>query len=53
MWVGYLRKGAAGALAVTLAFIAPSFLLVVAVGALYSRYSGLPVVASLFYGIAL
>src|SRR5258705_2525541 len=52
MWVGYLRKGAPGALAVALAFIAPSFLLVVAVGALYARYSGLPVVASLFYGIA-
>ncbi|MDT5049827.1 MAG: chromate transporter [Mycobacterium sp.] len=52
MWVGYLRKGAAGALAVALAFIAPSFLLVVAVGALYVRYSGLPVVAALFYGIA-
>src|SRR6478672_1409585 len=52
MWVGYLRKGALGALAVALAFIAPSFLLVVAVGALYARYSGLPVVASLFYGIA-
>lgn len=40
MWVGYLRKGATGALAVALAFIAPSFLLVVAVGALYARYSG-------------
>lgn len=52
MWVGYLRKGATGALAVALAFIAPSFLLVVVVGALYSRYSGLPVVQSLFYGIA-
>jgi chromate transport protein ChrA len=52
MWVGYLRKGAPGALAVALAFIAPSFLLVVAVGALYARYSGLPVVAALFYGIA-
>jgi len=52
MWVGYLRKGAPGALAVALAFIAPSFLLVVAVGALYVRYSGLPVVAALFYGIA-
>jgi chromate transporter len=52
MWVGYLRKGATGALAVALAFIAPSFLLVVAVGALYTRYSGLPIVQSLFYGIA-
>jgi chromate transporter len=52
MWVGYLRKGATGALAVALAFIAPSFLIVVAVGALYARYSGLAVVQSLFYGIA-
>jgi chromate transporter len=52
MWVGYLRNGAAGALAVAVAFIAPSFLLVVGVGALYVRYSGLAVVQSLFYGIA-
>lgn len=52
MWVGYLRKGATGALAVALAFIAPSFLIVVAVGALYVRFSGLAVVQSLFYGIA-
>jgi chromate transporter len=34
MWVGYLRNGAAGAPAVAVAFIAPSFLLVVGVGAL-------------------
>ena len=52
MWVGYLRRGSLGALAVALAFIAPSFVLVVAVGALYSHYAGLPVVQALFYGIA-
>ena len=52
MWVGYLRRGALGALAVAAAFIAPSFLLVVTVGFLYSRYAGLPVVQALFYGIA-
>src|SRR5271156_5409060 len=52
MWVGYLRKGTTGALAVALAFIAPSFLMVVAVGAIYARYSGLAIVQSLFYGIA-
>jgi chromate transporter len=52
MWVGYLRRGSLGALAVAAAFIAPSFLLVVAVGALYTGYSGLPVVQALFYGIA-
>ena len=52
MWVGYLRKGPLGALAVAAAFVAPSFAMVVAVGALYSRYSGLSVVQALFYGIA-
>ncbi len=52
MWVGFLRRGPAGALAVAVAFIAPSFLIVVAVGALYVRYSGLAAVASLFYAIA-
>jgi chromate transporter len=52
MWVGYLRRGSLGALAVAVAFIAPSFLIVVAVGALYTGYSGLPVVQALFYGIA-
>jgi chromate transporter len=52
MWVGYLRRGPAGALAVSLAFIAPSFVIVVAVGALYVRYSGLAVVQALFYAIA-
>jgi chromate transporter len=52
MWIGYLRRGALGALAVAVTFIAPSFVIVVAVAALYVRYSGLPVVAALFYGIA-
>ncbi|PXY16726.1 hypothetical protein BA062_38510 [Prauserella flavalba] len=52
MWVGYLRRGPLGALAVAVAFIAPSFLIVVTVGFLYSRYAGLPVVQALFYGIA-
>src|SRR5437879_3354894 len=31
MWVGFLRRGAAGALATALAFIAPSFLIVIAI----------------------
>src|SRR5882757_10293870 len=47
MWVGYLRRGALGAAAVAAAFVAPSFLMVVAVGAIYVRYSGLAVVQSL------
>jgi chromate transporter len=52
MWVGFLRRGSLGALAVAAAFIAPSFLLVLTVAAIYRRYSGLPIVQSLFYGIA-
>ncbi len=52
MWVGYLRRGTLGALAVAAAFIAPSFFLVLTVAAIYRRYSGLPIVQSLFYGIA-
>ncbi len=50
--VGFLRRGWAGALAVAAVFITPSFLAVLAVAVIYVRYSGLPVVQSLFYGIA-
>lgn len=52
MWVGYLNRGPWGALAVAAAFIGPAFIIVIAVGALYFRFSGLPLVQSLFYGIA-
>jgi chromate transporter len=52
MWIGYLRRGWAGALGTAAAFIAPSFLLVLGVAAVYVRYSGLAIVQSLFYGIA-
>src|SRR5437588_11533231 len=50
MWVGYLRAGAAGALAVAGAFIAPSFLFVLGVAAIYGHYQGLAAAQSLFYG---
>jgi chromate transporter len=52
MWVGYLQRGAIGALAIAVPFILPSFLLVLGVAIVYVRYQGLPVVQSLFYGIA-
>lgn len=52
MWIGYLQRGAWGAFAVAAAFIAPSFAIVVAVGALYAEFSGLGIVQALFYGIA-
>jgi chromate transporter len=52
MWIGYLERGPLGALAVAVPFIAPSFLLVMAVAVVYVRYQGLAVVQALFYGIA-
>src|ERR1700716_3008355 len=35
MWVGYLQRGALGALGTAAAFVAPSFLLIVVIGFLY------------------
>jgi len=52
MWVGFLERGARGALATAVAFIAPSFLFVLGVAVLYVRFSGLPVVQAVFYGVA-
>jgi chromate transporter len=52
MWVGYVRRGALGALAVAAAFIAPSLLFVLAISAAYRHYEGLDVVTWLFRGVA-
>ena len=52
MWVGFLQRGALGALAVAVAFVLPSFLIVVVLGFFYVRYQGLPWVQAVFYGIA-
>jgi chromate transporter len=52
MWVGFLQRGAFGALATSVVFILPSFLIVLAVAVLYVQYQGLDLVAALFYGIA-
>ena len=52
MWVGYLEAGPLGALATAAMFILPSFVGVLTVAVLYSRYEGLAVVQDLFYGIA-
>src|SRR4051812_10560666 len=52
MWVGYLQSGAWGALAVSAAFIMPSFLFVLGVAVVYAHYQGLDIVQALFYGIA-
>src|ERR671925_1876229 len=51
MWLGYLERGARGALLVALPFIVPPFLLVTAVAALYAHYQGLSQVQSVFFGV--
>jgi len=51
MYLGYVRAGVLGATSVAIAFIAPSFLMVVAIAALYVRYDGLRWMQALFYGI--
>jgi chromate transporter len=52
MWVGYMKRGAWGALSIALAFIAPSFIVVLTVAFFYVRFRGLDWVQGLFYGIA-
>jgi chromate transporter len=52
MWVGYLRRGALGALMTAVPFILPSFILVMGIAFFYVRYEGLAWVQALFYGIA-
>lgn len=51
MWLGYLERGALGALVVTLPFVGPPFLLVTGVAVLYSHYQGLSQVESVFFGV--
>jgi chromate transporter len=49
--LGYFQRGVAGATAVGLAFIAPSFLMVLAISVAYRRFGGLWWMQALFYGI--
>jgi chromate transporter len=51
MFLGYVRRGMAGCTAAGIAFVLPSFLMVVAIAAAYTAFGGLPVVQALFYGI--
>jgi chromate transporter len=51
MWLGYLERGALGALLVALPFVIPPFLFVTAVAVLYSHYQGLSQVHSVFFGV--
>jgi chromate transporter len=51
MAIGYFQRGVVGATLVGLAFILPSFLLVLGLSALYVAYGGMPWMQSVFYGI--
>src|SRR5438270_5106299 len=50
-YLGGVRAGIPGATLVAAAFIAPSFLMVLAISWLYVRFGGLPWIQALFYGI--
>lgn len=51
MWLGYLERGALGALLVAVPFVVPPFLIVTAVAIVYSHYQGLSQVQSVFFGV--
>jgi chromate transporter len=51
IYLGYIRAGMLGASAVGVAFVLPSFLMVLALSAAYVRFGGLPWMQGLFYGI--
>ena len=51
MYLGWLRAGAFGATLVGIAFILPSFLMVLALAVLYVYYGSLPWIQGMFYGI--
>src|SRR5881394_3168261 len=51
IYLGYARKGILGATAVAMAFVLPSFLMVLALSAAYVRYGGLYWMQAIFYGI--
>lgn len=51
MYIGWLRGGTLGALWVGIAFIIPSFILVIFISVLYIRWGSLPWMYGAFYGV--
>jgi chromate transporter len=51
MYLGWLRAGSLGATAVGIAFVLPSFLMVLALAALYVHFGRLSWIQGMFYGI--
>lgn len=51
IYLGFVKRGTLGATCVGIAFIIPSFLMVVVIGMLYTLYGGLEWMQAVFYGI--
>jgi len=51
MYLGYVRAGIVGATLVSVAFVLPSFLMVLALSVAYVRFGGLSWMQAVFYGI--
>src|SRR5690242_4671494 len=51
IYLGYVHYGVTGATLVGVAFVLPSFLMVLALGCAYQAYGGLPWMQAVFYGI--
>src|SRR5438477_1804457 len=51
IYLGYIHSGIIGATAVGVAFVLPSFLMVLALSVAYVRFGGLPWMQGMFYGI--
>jgi chromate transporter len=51
IYLGYIRAGVLGATAVGIAFVLPSFLMVLILSAAYVSFGGLPWMQGMFYGI--
>src|SRR5262245_19907548 len=51
MYLGWVRGGVWGSALVGLAFVLPSFLMVLAIAVLYLRFGGLPWMQGAFYGV--
>jgi chromate transporter len=51
IYLGWIRGGVLGATLVGVAFVLPSFIMVLALSAVYLRYGGLPWMQGAFYGV--
>ena len=51
IYLGYIHSGIVGATAIAIAFVLPSFVMVLGLSAAYVRFGGLPWMQGMFYGI--